>query len=64
MRWLRTLIGRCPDCGEPMHEGVDEQWEAHRCSNCGIDHTGEPCPFGKITKPPSGPGLLCATVAV
>jgi hypothetical protein len=26
-----------------MHRTVDEQWEAHRCSNCGVDHTGEPC---------------------
>lgn len=33
----------CPDCGEPMHRTVDEQWEAHRCSNCGVDHTGERC---------------------
>jgi hypothetical protein len=43
IRWLMLLLGRCPDCGERRHDTVDEQWAAHRCSGCGIDHTGEPC---------------------
>lgn len=41
LSYVFSVVG--PDCGEPMHRTVDEQWEAHRCSNCGVDHTGERC---------------------